>query len=105
MVLNGEILQADVWVMNPDNYPLYSLFIEGIMFSVFYAATRHNDPIDINAQADVEQLCYLFWSDVVVSNDEAFFKTAFDELWKPRGKRLMNCEEFVVFLSNVSGLR
>ena len=71
---------ADMWKMTPGNYPFYTSFVEGLMFSIFYAATRHNGGIDLNAQADFEQLCYLNWADIVVSNDEAFFKTAFDEI-------------------------
>lgn len=49
----------------------------------------------MNAQADYEQLAYLNWADVFVSNDEGFLASAFADLWRPRNKRLLTCQEFV----------
>ena len=85
---------AEQWARCPERFPYYSAFVEGLLYSGYYAAVRHNDPIDENAQADYEQLAYLTWADIVVSNDRRFFRRAFEEIWKPRGKRLETAESF-----------
>jgi hypothetical protein len=59
---------------------------------------EHNGRLDGNEQADYEQLAHLIWADVVVSDDEAFFRRAFDVLWKPRGKRMESAQSFAELL-------
>ena len=82
------------WARNPARFPYYSAFIEGVLYSGYYAAAEHNLPLDRNAQADYEQLAYLIWADLVVSNDDKFFRSAFEALWAPRGKRMLSAESF-----------
>jgi hypothetical protein len=48
---------------------------------------------------DAEQLCFLEDADVIVSSDEAFMKRAFEEIWKPRRKRMLTPEEFMKLLA------
>jgi hypothetical protein len=90
------------WARCPARFPYYSAFIEGVSYALYYAAVEHNQPIDRNAQGDYEQLAYLTWADVVVSNDEAFFRSAFETLWKPRGKRLETAESFAALLRAIA---
>ena len=92
---------AEQWARCPERFPYYSAFVEGLLYSGYYAAVRHNDPIDENAQADYEQLAYLTWADIVVSNDERFFARVHEEIWKPRGKRLMTAESFANFVNRL----
>jgi hypothetical protein len=54
-------------------------------------AIEHNLPINRNAQADYEQLAYLIWADMVVSNDEGSTGARFRDCgrrkasaWNPR---------------------
>jgi hypothetical protein len=89
------------WAQSPSRFPYYSAFVEGFVYSEYYAAVEHNLPIDRNAQADFEQLAYLNWADVVVSNDEGFFRAAFEALWKPRGKRMESAQSFAALLAAV----
>jgi hypothetical protein len=88
------------WQRNPSRFPFYTSFVEGIAYFGYHAGVRQNDPIDTNAQADFEQLCYLNWADAIVSNDTAFLRMAFDALWKPRNKRLLTCEEFAQYVAH-----
>ena len=85
---------ADQWALHPQRYPFYSAFVEGVVYAGYHAAVRHNEPIDENAQSDFEQLAYLTWADIVVSNDQQFFRQAFEAIWKPRGKRFETTESF-----------
>ena len=89
---------ADLWAASPQRFPYYSGFVEGFIYSLYYAALEQSAPLDRNAQADYEQLAYLVWADVIVSNDTRFLRRAFDALWRPRGKLLKTAEEFTEFL-------
>jgi len=97
-VRRSDVLK-DQWAQNPRRFPFYYSFVVGFTYAGYYAAARHNEPIDLNAQADYEQLCYLNWLDVVVSNDQTFFRSAFNELWRWRKKRLMTTQEFLEFMN------
>jgi hypothetical protein len=77
---------------NLSHYPFFAAFVDGIVFSGYFAACRPDEKIDRNAQADFEQLCYLQWADVFVSNDTKFLSAAFEALWKPKGRRLLTTD-------------
>lgn len=68
-----------------------------------YAAAEHDQALDRNAQQDYEQLAYLTWADLVVSNDQKFFRRRFETIWKPRGKRLETSEGFVELVARLAG--
>jgi hypothetical protein len=93
---------ADLWEADPEEYPYYTAFVEGFVYSQYYAAIEHNKPMDGNAQADFEQLAYLTWSDIVVSDDEGFFRSAFDTIWKPRGKIMESAARFAARLGDIA---
>lgn len=93
---------ASQWTKNPDRFPFYTAFMEGILYSAYYAMIEHNLALDRNAQADFEQLAYLLWADVVVSNDERFFKSTFQAIWKPRRKHMKAANEFVALLQAIN---
>lgn len=93
---------ADLWEASPDEYPYYTAFLEGFVYSQYYAAIEHNRRLDGNEQADYEQLAYLQWADVVVSDDEAFFRGAFNAIWKQRGKRMECAASFVALLNTLA---
>jgi hypothetical protein len=86
---------AELWEAHPEEFPFYTAFVEGFVYSQYYAAIEHNGRLDGNEQADYEQLAHLIWADVVVSDDRAFFRSAFENLWRPRGKRMLSAASFV----------
>ena len=57
--------------------------------------------MDLNAQADLDLMTHLLHGDAIVSNEEGFLKTAFDELWRPKGKALFNSAQFVELLEKL----
>jgi hypothetical protein len=93
---------ADQWAKRPARYPYYSAFVEGFLYNGYYAAVEHSEALDRNAQPDYEQLAYLTWADLIVSDDQSFFRRAFETLWKPRGKRLESSSEFVALLNRLA---
>jgi hypothetical protein len=70
-----------------------------MLYMTYYAMTKPNAPIDLNAQADLNVMAHLIQGDVLVSNEKGFLRTAFDDLWKPRGKVLMTGPAFLEYLS------
>jgi hypothetical protein len=68
---------ADLWETDPEEYPYCTACVEGFVYSQYYAAIEHNKPLDGNAQADFEQLAYLTWSDIVVSDERRIFPQRF----------------------------
>ena len=93
---------GEMWAKRPADFPFYTAFVEGLIYHQFHAMFEHNKKIDVNAQADYEQLAYLLWADVFVSNDAKFQRDAFDTLWKPRGKHMETVESFASLLATRS---
>jgi len=93
---------GDQWARAPHRFPFYSAFVDGFMYNGYYAALEHHERIDRNAQADYEQLAYLTWADLMVSNDTRFMRHAFDAIWRPRGKRLETAEGFAALVRTLS---
>lgn len=92
---------ADQWARRPNRFPYYSAFVEGFLYNGYYAVVEHSEALDRNAQPDYEQLAYLTWADLVVSDDQKFFRRAFETLWKPRGKRLESSTDFAALLERL----
>jgi hypothetical protein len=96
----GEL--GEQWARAPHRFPFYSAFVDGFLYNGYYAALEHHERIDRNAQADYEQLAYLTWADLMVSNDIRFMRHAFDAIWRPRGKRLETAEGFAEFVRTLT---
>jgi len=62
---------------------------------------NHQLKIDINDKSDAEQLAYLEWGDIFVSDDEKFMKEAFHLLYGKSQKRFMSSAEFIAFIKQI----
>jgi hypothetical protein len=91
--------KLDAWKRDPALFPHFSAYLEASVYCLYDADKNQNSPLDRNWQADAEQLCFLVDVDVIVSSDQRFMKRAFEELWRPRGKRMLNPEEFAETLA------
>ncbi|CAN7692636.1 hypothetical protein [Duganella sp. LjRoot269] len=90
---------ADRWSRNKDFYPYFTEFVRGMLYMAFYSSTKPNAPIDLNAQADLNVMAHLLHGDILVTNELGFLRTAFLDLWKPKGKVLMTGEQFMNYLN------
>jgi hypothetical protein len=63
-----------------------------------YAAIEHNKRIDDNAQADYEQLSYLTWADVILSDDTRFPRDCFDAVCRPCRRHPSGADTIVIEL-------
>lgn len=88
------------WSRSPAAYPFFTTFVKNMLYIAHHAATR-SDAIDLNAQADLDLMTHLLHSDILVSNETRFMRTAFEDLWRPRKKVLFTASEFASFLATL----
>jgi hypothetical protein len=93
----GEV--ANRWSRDKDAYPYFTTFVTNMIYMAYYSATRPNDGIDLNAQADLDLMTHLLHADVLVSNEKGFLRSAFEDLWRPKGRVIFTSEEFVDFIN------
>lgn len=89
---------ARKWSRTKSQYPYFTACIDNVLYSIAHAAAKPNARIDTNASADLDLMTHLLRADVLVSNEKGFLRSAFDDLWRPRGKVLFTSQEFVEFL-------
>ena len=90
---------ADRWSRAKTQYPYFTTFVINMLYIAHYAMIKANSGIDLNAQADLDLMTHLLRADVLVSNETGFLRTAFDDLWRPRGKVIFTSEQFADFTS------
>lgn len=92
---------ANRWSRDKAAYPYFTTFVENMTYMGYYAATRPNDKIDLNAQADLDLMTHLLRADALVSNEVGFLRNAFNDLWRGRGKALFTSQEFADFIKKL----
>ncbi|MFT3736813.1 MAG: hypothetical protein QM776_17680 [Rhodocyclaceae bacterium] len=92
---------ASRWSRDKAAYPYFTTFVTNMIYNGYYSATRHNDGIDLNAQADLDLMSHLLHADVLVSNETDYLRKAFEDLWRPKGKVIFTSPEFVAFINKL----
>ena len=92
---------ANRWSRDKAAYPYFTTFVANMTYMGYCAATRPNDKIDLNAQADLDLMTHLLRADALVSNETGFLRNAFNEIWRPRGKVLFTSQEFATFIKKL----
>lgn len=95
----GEV--ANRWSRNKRFYPYFTEFVYDMLYMGFYAMTKPDAVLDLNAQADLNVMAHLLQGDILVSNERGFLRTAFNDLWKTRGKVLMTGQQFLEYLEHL----
>ena len=93
---------ANRWDGNRYGYPYLTQFAENIVYKELLFMRDHSMGIDMNAQPDLDIMTFLLDADVFVTNEHGFARRAFDDIWRPRGKRLMTSAEFANHLRSLS---
>jgi hypothetical protein len=83
-------------------YPYFKTFVENMIYMGYYAATRPNDKIDLNAQADLDLMTHLLRANALVSNEKGFLRSAFNDIWRSRGKVLFTSQEFADLIKKLA---
>lgn len=89
----------DRWSRAKAQYPYFTTFVINMLYITHHAMTKVNDGIDLNAQADLNLMTHLLRADVLVSNETGFLRTAFEDLWRPRGKVIFTSQQFADFIA------
>ncbi|MFZ1816969.1 MAG: hypothetical protein WAU44_03445 [Nitrospira sp.] len=89
---------ANRWSCDKAANPYFTTFVTNMIYMSYYSATRQNDGIDPNAQADLDLMTHLLHADVLVSNETDFLRKAFEDLWRPKSKVIFTSQEFVAFI-------
>mgnify|MGYP003339469866 CR=1 FL=1 len=92
---------AGRWSRDKAAYPYFTTFVENMIYMGYYAATRPNEKIDLNAQADLDLMTHLLRANALVSNEMGFLRNSFNEIWRQRGKVLFTSQEFSDFIKKV----
>jgi hypothetical protein len=93
---------ANRWSRDKAAYPFFTAFVRNMAYLSYYAATRPNDAIDLNAQADLDLMTHLLHGDALVSNETGFLRKAFDDLWRTQRKVIFTSEEFAEFVKKLA---
>ena len=92
---------ANRWSRNKAAYPYFTTFIVNLTYMGYFSATRPNDAIDLNAQADLDLMTHLLRADALVTNETGFMRNAFMDLWRPRGKVIFTSQDFAEFIEKL----
>jgi len=102
MAVDLPDIKLKAWSQDPRKFRHFTDFVEVYTYVHYDAQRNQNSKLDSNWLGDAEQLCFLEDTDAIVSSDDKFMKRAFEELWRPRGKRMLTPEEFVKLLNQAS---
>lgn len=72
----------EIWRNQRAECPFTEYFLRAWLSLFFLPAANHQLKVGENDRADGEQLAYLQWGDIMVSDDTRFMKASFDLLWK-----------------------
>lgn len=68
---------------------------------LFLPMVDHNLRIDVNDKLDAEQLAFMEWGDIFVSDDTRFMRRAFDMLYGGTEKNFMSSTDFLKFINQI----
>ena len=83
------------WIKNRKSCPYFTDWIIGILYMQYYSMRYPDEPIDKNAQSDIQHLLYLRDCDAIVSEDQRFMKKAWEDLYKPKGKLYLTIDDLL----------
>jgi hypothetical protein len=88
----------EIWRTQRAECPFTEYFLRAWLSLFFLPATNHQLKVSENDRADGEQLAYLQWADIMVSDDTRYMKSAFDLLYNGSGKSLMTLADFLSYI-------
>lgn len=87
-----------VWQINRPELRFTEQYLRSWFTSAFIPLNDHQAKVDRNDRVDSEQLAYLEWADIFVSDDSGFVPRAFRLLYPEGNKQLLKSDEFIAQL-------
>jgi hypothetical protein len=88
------------WRTNRRIYKFTNSYIKAWFATILLPVLNKSMAVDENDRADAEQLAFLLWVDIIVSDDTKFMKKCFELLYLGTGKKFMTLREFLIFLES-----
>ena len=92
----------ETWRKKRETCRFTEQFLRAMLASIFLPAANHQLKVDRNDQKDAEQLAFLIWADIMVSDDNQFMKKAFELLYSKTEKKFMSLTDFVRYMDSDS---
>ena len=83
-------------------YPLTESYLKAYMACYYIPLNNKKMGADRNNRMDAEQLAFLKFSDIMVSEDKKFMKEAFSLLYGNTKKQFLTCDEFMKLIQNIN---
>jgi len=88
------------WRSKRESCKFTEQLIKATLATIFLPIVDHELKVDKNDGTDSQQLAYLLWADILVSDDTRFMKKGFDLLYGTSAKRFMTLPEFLQHLEH-----
>lgn len=76
-------------------------FLRAWLATMFLPMANHQLKVDSNDRADAEQLAFLTWADIMVSDDTKFMREAFHFLYAGSNKQFFTLSQFLFYLDPI----
>lgn len=90
-----------VWRQHRDELKFTELYLKSWFVPIFLSTNNHQVKIDKNDKSDAEQLAFLEWADVFVSDDKGLPPTAFSLMFPNKTKLFMDSDTFIQYLDKL----
>jgi hypothetical protein len=90
-----------VWRSNRAKCRFSNSHIRAALATLLLPLVDHQLKLDRNDKTDAEQLAFLEWADIFVSDDTKFMKRAFDFLYHDCPKKFMCSSDFISYLEQL----
>lgn len=91
----------DTWRNKRASCRFTEQLLRASLATIFLATADHQLKLGTNDLSDSDQLAFLIWADILVSDDMRFMKKGFDLLYGGSGKRFMSLDQFLQYLDAV----
>ncbi|MBN1408294.1 MAG: hypothetical protein JW956_10915 [Calditrichaceae bacterium] len=99
-IITDKSIIYNKWIHNKSDYPYFTKYVEGSIYSLFFPFAEPNMKLDKNAMTDIELISFLKNIDILVSNDQKFMKKAFEQLYHDMGKLYLSTDEFIEYMDD-----
>jgi len=90
------------WLSQNNNCVFMEHYAKAFTSLLYLAISDHQLGIDRNDRNDAEQLAFLLYADVLVSDDQKYMKKAFELLYgSSTNKQLLTSDQFLVYLNSL----
>jgi len=89
------------WYAKRQDYPFFTQSVDDLVLQPLLPLVDHSVAVDFNARPDLEILVHLIRADALVTNETRFMASAFDAIWKRRGKLRFSSSEFAMYLDRL----